>query len=60
MLSSTPGAEQRRGFMQEPPKDEPLDRPRNRTGARSYTRKADRLTCSEAQLEAILSEGEST
>ena len=37
-----------------------LDESLNRVGAQSHTRGIGALTCSEAQVDAILSEGEST
>ena len=43
-----------------PRKDDMVDEWRTHAGARSPKHAVDSLTCSEAQVEAILSEGEST
>ena len=60
MMTITPEAETIREIMQEQRKDDPFGELPKHAGARSRTRKVDGLTCSEAQIEAILSEGEST
>ena len=60
MMSITPEAEKIREIMQEQPRTDLIDELPKHTGARSRTRSGDGLTCSEAQIEAILSEGEST
>lgn len=60
MMTITPEAEKIRELMQEPRQADPFDQLLNQTGARFHARKADGLTCGEAQVEAILSEGEST
>jgi hypothetical protein len=41
-------------------KDDLFDKSLKRAGSRSHARGVDGLTCSEAQVDAILSEGEST
>ncbi len=40
--------------------EQPSDNPRRRAGAREPQPAGDGLTCNEAQVEALLSEGEST
>lgn len=60
MMTIMPEAETLRELRQEPRQGDLFDTLLNQTGARSHTRKVDGLTCSEAQVEAILSEGEST
>lgn len=47
-------------IMEKPRKDNMVDRWRKLARARLPKRAGDALTCSEAQIEAILSEGEST
>jgi hypothetical protein len=41
-------------------KDDVFDKSLKRAGSRSHVRRGDGLTCSEPQVDAILSEGEST
>lgn len=41
-------------------REDPFDKSRKRAGSRSRTGRPDGLTCSEAEADAILSEGEST
>jgi len=61
MITITSKAEERiRELMQEQRKDDLFDDLLKHAGARSHKRGGDGLTCSEAQVEAILSEGEST
>lgn len=47
-------------IIQIPPKDELFNKLVKRSKARSFTRRVDSLTCGEAEVDAILSEGEST
>jgi hypothetical protein len=49
-----------REIMQEQRKDDGLDELLKHGGARSHKRKVHELTCSEAEVDAILSEGKST
>jgi len=60
MMIITPEAEKTREIMQEPRKGHLFDKLLKHAGARLHKRKVDGLTCREAQVEAILSEGEST
>jgi hypothetical protein len=60
MMPIASEAEKTREIMQERRKDHLLDKLLKHTSARLYKRKVDGLTCREAQVEAILSEGEST
>jgi len=60
MMTITPEAEKIREIMQEQRKDNLFDKLLKHAGARLHKHKVDRLTCSEVQVEAILSEGEST
>jgi len=60
MMTITPEAEKIREIMQEQPRADLIDELPKHAGARSHTRAGEGLTCSETQVEAILSEGEST
>ena len=59
-MTITPEAEKIREIMQEHPRADLIDELPKHAGARSHTRAGNGLTCGEAQIEAILSEGEST
>ncbi|HEV8620173.1 MAG TPA: hypothetical protein VGQ79_04030 [Nitrospiraceae bacterium] len=60
MMTITPEAEKIQVIMQEQPRADLIDGLPKRASARLHKHNADGLTCSEAQVEAILSEGEST
>ncbi|HZC82357.1 MAG TPA: hypothetical protein VE222_11715 [Nitrospiraceae bacterium] len=56
---SEAGEKMREQIMQEQRKDDMFDELLKQAGARSSKRESDILTCSEVQVETILSEGES-
>lgn len=60
MMTIMPEAEKIREIMQEQPRTDLIHVLPKHASARSHKRDVDGLTCSEAQVEAILSEGEST
>jgi hypothetical protein len=60
MTITLEAGEEIREIMQEQRKDDLFDKLLKHTGACLHTRTVDGLTCSEAQVEAILSVGEST